>query len=58
VTAISPENVFANYSASEEFLVSIADLPLYLKYSLYIIGALVALSVVGGLVYFFKVRAR
>jgi hypothetical protein len=40
----------------QELIFSVAEPPLYIKYSIPIIGVIVALSVCGGLVYFFKFR--
>jgi hypothetical protein len=56
ITATSPETQVSFRADSPELFFSVAEPPLYIKYSIPIIGVLVALSVCGGLLYFFKFR--
>ena len=58
VTATSPETTVTFRADSIELFFSVAEPPLYIKYSIPIIGVLVAISVCGGLLYFFKFRNR
>jgi hypothetical protein len=58
ITATSLETPVAFGVDGPEFIFSVAEQPLYLKYSIPIIGVIVASSVVGGLLYFFKFRER
>jgi hypothetical protein len=55
-TSVETQVSFGAYS-SEQFF-SVAEPPLYVKYSIPLIGVLVALSVCGGLLYFFKFRGH
>jgi hypothetical protein len=58
IAATSPETQVSFRADSVELFFSVAEPPLYIKYSIPIIGVLVALSVCGGLLYFFKFRRR
>ncbi len=58
ITATSPETAFSFGANGPELFFSVAEQPLYIKYSIPIIGVLVALSVCGGLLYFFKFRGK
>jgi hypothetical protein len=58
ITATSPETDVSFGTESLELFFSVAEPALYIKYSIPIIGVLVALSVCGGLIYFFKFRSR
>jgi hypothetical protein len=58
ITASSPETSFSFGVTGPELFFSVTEPPLYIKYFIPIIGMLVALSVSGGLVYFFKLRTR
>ncbi len=58
ITATSPETPVSFRAESPELFFSVAEPPLYIKYSIPIIGVLVAISVIGGLLYFFKFRSR
>ncbi|MCW3994762.1 MAG: hypothetical protein NWE98_01270 [Candidatus Bathyarchaeota archaeon] len=56
VSAMSLETPTCWRSDSELLLLNVKEPPIYVKYSLYIISALIAISAVGGVVYFFKFR--
>jgi len=58
ITATSLETSVSFGVDGPELIFSVAEPPLYIKYSIPIIGAIVAISVVGGLLYFFKFRGR
>jgi len=58
ITATSPETPFSFGVNSPELSYSVTEPPLYIKYSIPIIGVLVALSACGGFVYFFKFRGK
>jgi hypothetical protein len=58
VVSSLPETNFTYGVTSQELLVSLADSPLYIKYSLYLILLIVVTSVVGSVLYFFKFRNR
>ena len=58
ITAASPETPVSFRADGPELFFSVAEPPLYVKYAIPIIGVLVALSVVGGLLYFLKFRSR
>ncbi len=58
ITVTSPETPTAFGVDGPLLYFSVAEPPLYVKYSILLIGILVALSVCGGLVYFFKFRNR
>ncbi len=58
ITASSPETPFSFGVTGPELFFSVTEPPLYIKYFIPIIGMLVALSVSGGLVYFFKLRTK
>jgi hypothetical protein len=58
IAATSPETAFSFGVNGPELFFSVAEQPVYIKYSIPIIGVLVALSVIGGLLYFFKFRSR
>jgi hypothetical protein len=56
ITVTSPETSIAFGVDGPILYFSVAEPPLYVKYSILLIGVLVAISVCGGLVYFFKFR--
>jgi hypothetical protein len=56
VTASSPETQITYSGYSQELTVTVTPPPLYVKYSLYLIIGFVALTVVGGAVYFLRSR--
>jgi hypothetical protein len=56
IAATSLETQVSFRADSVELFFSVAEPPLYIKYAIPIIGVLVALSVCGGLLYFFKFR--
>lgn len=58
IVATSPETPVCFGVDSQELCFSVAEPPLYIKYSIEIIGILVALSVCGTLYYFLKLRGR
>ncbi len=58
VTATSPETQTSYRCDSQELMVTVIEPPFYVKYSLYIIGGLVAVFVVGAVVYFLKFKER
>ena len=58
VTAWSPETQTTYRCDSQGLLVTVTEPPIYVKYSLYIIVGLVAVLVVGTVVYFLKFRER
>jgi len=58
ITATSPEAMLSFGVNSPELFFSVIEPPLYIKYSIPIIGVLVALSACGGLLYFFKFRKK
>ena len=58
ITATSLETPISFRSRGSELFFSVAEPPLYIKYSIPIIGVIVAVSVGGGLLYFFKFRGR
>jgi len=58
ITATALETPISFRSDSSGFIFSVAEPPLYIKYSILIIGVIVAVSVVGGLLYYFKFRGR
>jgi hypothetical protein len=58
ITATSLETKVSFGAYSSELFFSVAEPPLYVKYSIPLIGVLVALSVCGGLLYFFKFRGH
>ena len=58
VSAFSPETNVTYGCNSSELIITVVDQPVYVKYSLFIIAGLVAASVVGGVVYFFRFRKR
>jgi hypothetical protein len=58
ITATSPETPVSFGANGPELFFSVTEPPLYIKYSILIIGVLVALSACGGLLYFFKFRGK
>jgi hypothetical protein len=58
ITATALETPISFRANSPDFIFSVAEPPLYMKYSIPIMGVIVAVSVVGGLLYFFKFRGR
>jgi hypothetical protein len=58
VSASSNETKTSYRCNSQQLIITVMDQPVYIKYSLFIIAGLVAASVVGGVVYFFKFRKR
>ncbi len=58
IAATSLETQVSFEANSLELFFSVAEPPLYIKYSIPIIGVLVAVSICGGLLYFFKFRGR
>ena len=58
ITATALETPISFRADGPDFIFSVAEPPLYIKYSILIIGVIVAVSVVGGLLYFFKFRGR
>jgi hypothetical protein len=56
IVANSPETSVSFGVNGKELSFSVAEPPMYIKYSIQIIGILVALTVCGSLVYFFKLR--
>ncbi len=58
VTATSPEPQTSYRCDSQELMVTVTEPPFYVKYSLYIIAGLIAVLVVGAVVYFLKFRER
>ncbi|MCW4024044.1 MAG: hypothetical protein NWF01_03300 [Candidatus Bathyarchaeota archaeon] len=58
VLASCPETSSAFSCQSQNLTVEVAEPPIYIKYSIPIIGGLVAAGAVGGVVYFFKFRER
>ena len=58
VMATSAETQTAYSSSSEQLVITVTEPPIYVKYSLYIIIGLVAVSVVGGVVYYLRFRGR
>ena len=58
IIATSPETPVSFRADGPELFFSVAEPPLYIKYSIPIIGVIVAFSVVGSLLYFFKFRER
>jgi hypothetical protein len=58
ITATSPETQTTYRSDSQELIVIVDEPPFYVKYSLFIIIGIVAVSVAGGVVYFLKFRER
>jgi hypothetical protein len=58
ITASSPETSVSFRVDGSELIFSVAEPPLYIKYWIPIIVLLVASSVVGSLVYFFKFKGR
>jgi hypothetical protein len=58
VSASSPESSVSFGANGPELFFSVAEQPLYIKYSIPIIGVLITLLVCVGLVYFFKFKGR
>jgi len=58
IVATSPETSVSFGVNGKELSFSVAEPPMYIKYSIQIIGILVALTVCGSLAYFFKLRKR
>jgi hypothetical protein len=58
IVATSPETPIYFGADSQELCFSVVEPPLYIKYSIEIIGILVALSVCGSLLYYLKLRER
>ena len=56
VSAFSNETQTSYRCDSQELIITVIDQPAYIKYSLFIIAALIAVSVVGGVVYFIRFR--
>jgi len=56
VSASSNETHTSYRCDSQELIITVIDQLAYIKYSLFIVAGLVAVSVVGGVVYFFKFR--
>ena len=56
ITATSLETPVSYGVDGPEFVFSVAEPPLYIKYSIPLVGVIVGVSVVGGLLYFFKFR--
>ncbi len=58
ITATSLETPVSYGADGPEFVFSVAEPPLYIKYSIPLVGVIVGVSVVGGLLYFFKFRGN
>ncbi len=54
--ATSPESQMSYRCDSQELILTVMEPPIYIKYALFIIAALIAAAVVGGVIYFLKFR--
>ena len=58
ITASSPENQVSYRCDSQELTVTVAEPPIYVKYSLFLIIGMIVVIAVGGAVYFLRFRER
>jgi len=58
ITATSSETPVSFGASGPELFFSVTEPPMYIKYTIPIIGVVVALSACGGLLYFFKFRGK
>ncbi len=58
ISAMATETPISYTAASSELIVTVTEPPIYIKYSMFIIGGLIAALAAGGVVYYLKFRGR